>query len=245
VAALVAARDKHGVKFTSIHVGATARGTEPGLDGDLPKLAADLHRLGVTDVALPIFPFPERLGAPQLGEGFLQYLQRIVPQLTREDWQRTAALLNDRGTKLRREGLRLSYHNHNTEFAPVGGSTGLDILLQETSAEAVAFEMDVGWVAAAGVDPVALLQRHGRRFQLMHVKDIRASTVPNFNLQQDPSEVGAGRQDWQRILPAAFAAGVRKFYVEQEPPFADDDRFAAIGKSFRFLSAFNAEVHRP
>jgi sugar phosphate isomerase/epimerase len=237
VQALRATANKHGLKFTSIHVGATGRPGEPGLDQDLPKLAADLHALGVTDVVMPMFPIPERLGGQKPGENFLAYIQRVTAALTRDDWQRTADLLNDRGAKLRAEGLRLGYHNHNPEFAPVGNTTGMEVLLSGTTADQVSFELDVGWVAAAGVDPVALLKRHGRRFQLMHVKDIKPSTQPNFALQQDPTEVGSGKLPWPTLLPAAFNAGVRKFYVEQEPPFAGD-RFEAIGKSLAFLKSF-------
>lgn len=241
VQALRAAGNRHGLKFTSIHVGATGRPGEPGLDQDLPKLAADLHALGVTDVVMPMFPTPERFGGPKDGEGFVPYMQRVTAGLTRDDWQRTADLLNDRGGKLRAEGLRLGYHNHNQEFAPLGNTTGFDLLLSGTSADAVSFELDVGWVAAAGVDPVALLKRHGRRFQLMHVKDIKPSTKSNFALQQDPTEVGSGKLPWPTLLPAAFNAGVRKFYVEQEPPFSMD-RFAAIEKSLAFLKAFDDGV---
>ena len=241
VQALRATANKYGLKFTSIHVGATARGPDPGLDQDLPKLAADLHALGVTDVVMPMFPIPDRFGGPKEGEGFIGYIQRVSAGLTRDDWQRTADLLNDRGTRLRAEGLRLGYHNHNPEFAPLGSTTGMDLLLSSTSPDEVSFELDVGWAAAAGVDPVALLKRHGRRFQLMHVKDIKPSTKPNFTLQQDPTEVGAGKLAWATLLPAAFAAGVRKFYVEQEPPFVMD-RFEAIGKSLAFLKAFDDGV---
>jgi sugar phosphate isomerase/epimerase len=236
---LRASSKRHGVKYTSIHVGATARPGEPGLDQDLPKLAADLHALGVTDVVMPMFQIPERFGAPGASEGFVPYLQRVSQGLTRDDWQRTADLLNDRGAKLRALGLRFGYHNHNPELAPLGDTNGLELLLAATSAEDVTFEMDVGWVSAGGGDPLALLARHPRRFQLMHVKDIYATTKTNYALQQDPAEVGAGRLDWPRLLPAAFAAGVRKFYVEQEAPFKTD-RFTAIGKSFRYLTAFDA-----
>ena len=185
----------------------------------------------------PCSPFPTASAARRTGEGFLAYIQRVSAGLTRDDWQRTADLLNDRGRKLRAEGLRLGYHNHNPEFAPLGNTNGMELLLSGTSADEVSFEMDVGWVAAAGVDPVALLKRHGRRFQLMHVKDIKPSTKSNFALQQDPTEVGAGKLPWPSLLPAAFNAGVRKFYVEQEPPFTMD-RFDAIGKSLAFLKAF-------
>jgi len=237
VARLQDAATRHGIRFTSIHVGAVAKPGEPGLDQDLPRLAADLHRLGVTDVVMPMFAFPERFGAQGKAETFVAYMQRVANGLTRDDWQRTAALLNDRGGKLRAQGLRFGYHNHNPEFAPLGDTNGLEILLEETSPEDVAFEMDIGWVAAGGGDPMALLSRHGRRFQLMHVKDIKASTKTNYALQQDPTEVGSGSLDWKRLLPAAFTAGVRKFYVEQEPPFATD-RYTAIGKSFRYLTAF-------
>jgi len=240
VATLREAAARHGIKFTSIHVSATAQGSEPGLDQDLPRLAADLHALGVTDVVLPMLPFPGRLGAQRQGESFGNYVGRMGKGLTREDWQRVAALLNDRGARLRAQGLRFSYHNHNPEFAPLGDSNGLEVLLAETSSPDVVFELDVGWAAAGGVDPVALLQKHGRRFQLMHVKDILASTHTNYALQQDPAAVGDGSLDWKRLLPAAFAAGVRKFYVEQEPPFATD-RYTAIERSYRYLRAF--DVH--
>lgn len=242
-AALHDAAVRHGMKITSIHVSANASGGNPGLDWDTPKLAADLHALGVTDVVMPMFPIPDRIGAPRQGEGFGAYIGRVATLLTADDWKRTAALLNEKGAALRREGLRFGYHNHNPEFAPLanagaGKASGMDILLQETSPDAVVFELDVGWAAAAGVDPVALLKQHARRFQLMHVKDIKPSTKSNYAFQQDPTEVGSGKLSWDRLLPAAWDVGVRKFYVEQEPPFASD-RFDAIGKSFRFLTGFD------
>jgi sugar phosphate isomerase/epimerase len=244
LAKLRAAAARNHVKFTSIHVGAAGRPGEPGLDQDLPALAADLHSLGVTDVVMPMFPFPERFGAQRPGEGFGAYIERIGKGLTREDWQRTAALLNDRGEKLRALGLRFGYHNHNPEFAPLDDSNGLEILLRETSPADVVFELDVGWAAAGGVDPTELLTRHRQRFQLMHVKDIMASTKTNYVLRQDPAEVGGGKLDWQQLLPAAFAAGVRKFYVEQEPPFKTD-RYTAIARSFAYLKAFEATDRPP
>jgi sugar phosphate isomerase/epimerase len=241
---LRAAAARNHIKFTSIHVGAVGRPGEPGLDQDLPALAADLHSLGVTDVVMPMFPFPERFGAQRQGESFGAYIERIGKGMTRDDWQRTADLLNDRGGKMRALGLRFGYHNHNPEFAPLGDSNGLEVLLEATSPADVVFELDVGWAAAGGVDPTALLSQHPRRFQLLHVKDIRPSTRTNYALQQDPAEVGGGRLDWQHLLPAAFATGVRKFYVEQEPPFKTD-RYTAIARSFQYLTAFDATDKPP
>ena len=54
-----------------------------------------------------------------------------------------------------------------------------------------------------------------------------------------PAEVGSGMLDWASILPAAYDAGVRHFYVEQEPPFAMP-RIEAARKSFGFLSQLRA-----
>ena len=51
--------------------------------------------------------------------------------------------------------------------------------------------------------------------------------------------VGSGTLDWAKILPAARAAGVRHFYVEQEPPFTMP-RIEAARKSYAFLSALRA-----
>jgi sugar phosphate isomerase/epimerase len=233
--ALREAADRAGLRFTGIHVGATARTpSEPTLSGDLPRLAADVHALGIQTVTLPMLPLPEA-AAPAAGEAFPAFIARVVGSLGVDAWKRTAALLNDRAAALAKEGLRFSYHNHNMEFAPVGGTTGWDILRSETDPQRVDFEMDVGWVAAAGRDPIELLRGVKGRIRQMHVKDILATTTPNFALHQDPTEVGSGILPWPRLLPAAYDAGVRQFYVEQEPPFSRD-RFDAVALSFRYLT---------
>jgi len=229
-----AAADRVGLKLTSIHIGGQGRGSDPSLSGDLARLAADVHAVGATDVVMPFFVIPERLQPKPDAESFHAYIERIMGQLTVDDWKRNAAFLNEKNAVLKREGLRLGFHNHNCEFMPVGKTTGFDIIASETD-PSVVLEIDVGWVQAAGLDPVDVLKRYPKRFQLMHVKDVRASTRPNFVLSQDPTEVGRGIVDWKKLLPAAYAAGVRKFFVEQEPPF-EKDRFAAIADSYKFLS---------
>ncbi len=58
-------------------------------------------------------------------------------------------------------------------------------------------------------------------------------------MRTDPTEVGSGTVDWARVLPAAYAAGARHFYYEQEPPFAIP-RIEAAAKSFAFLAQLRA-----
>jgi sugar phosphate isomerase/epimerase len=49
-----------------------------------------------------------------------------------------------------------------------------------------------------------------------------------------PAEVGAGLMDWPAILTAANAAGVRRYYIEQEPPYVGP-RIDSIAKSASYL----------
>jgi sugar phosphate isomerase/epimerase len=231
-----AALDRAGLACPSAHVPLQPdAGGGPTLAGDVAKLAADMHRLGARYVVVPIFAVPPRFGGPRKGEDGVGFLARVGAQMTADDWRRLAAQLNAKGAALQREGVKLAYHNHNVEFARHGSKTGYELLLENTEPGLVWFEMDVGWVAAAGVDPIPLLRAHRHRFRLMHIKDIEASTVPNNGFRMDPADVGAGTLDWKTILPAGYEAGVRYYYVEQEPPFAGP-RMDAARADYEYLA---------
>lgn len=234
-AALRAALDRAGLACPSTHVPLQADGSGgPSLAGDLGALAADMHRIGVKYVVVPIFAVPQRF-RPRNGEDGLHFLSRAGAEMTADDWRRLASQLNEKGAALKREGLKLAYHNHNVEFVRQGAGTAFDLLLANTDPDLVWFEMDVGWVAAGGADPVALLRAHRRRFRLIHIKDLKASTVPNHAFGMDPSDVGSGALDWTKILPVAYEAGVRYYYVEQEPPFAGP-RMDAARTDYEYLA---------
>ena len=233
-----AALDRAGLACASVHVQGRAMGPDGGLDGDLVQLADALNAVGAKQAVMPIFFIPERFKlAP--GEDRGGFLRRVATGMTADDWAFNADFLNEKGSALKTAGLTLGYHNHNCEFAPVAGTNGLEILLKRTDPSLVNFEIDVGWVAAAGHDPIALMAKHKGRFNLMHVKDLKASTKPNFVLSMDPTEVGSGVLDWKRLLPAAHAAGVRHFFFEQEPPFARS-RIEAARISFDYLARVTA-----
>ena len=229
------ALDRAGLSCPSAHVPLQADGGGgPSLAGDVGRLAADMHHVGVRYVVVPIFPLPERIDGPRKGEDGLHFLSRAGSEMTAADWRRLAAQLNEKGAALKREGLKLAYHNHNVEFTKRDPGTAYDLLLANTDPDVVWFEMDVGWVAAAGVDPIPLLRAHRERFRLMHVKDIKASTVPNNGFRMDPANVGSGALDWKSILSAGYGAGVRYYYVEQEPPFTGP-RMDAARTDYEYL----------
>lgn len=221
----------------SIHVPSRATGANLSLDGDLGMLAESAHLLGIRTIVCPIFRIPDRFSLqPQPGESGGATLARIGSSMTADDWKWNADYLNKKGAALKALGLSFAYHNHNIEFAPLGNGNPMALLIQGTDPALVTFEMDAGWVVAAGADPIALLGAHPHRFSAMHVKDVKSSTRPNFSLQQDPCEVGTGIIDWKALLATAHAQKVRQFYVEQEPPFTKPP-LESVAISFRYLDA--------
>lgn len=227
---LRAAFDRAGLACTSAHV--QPKGAGASFSGDLAKLAEDLHVIGVKTAIMPIQYIPDRMTGVGLREAGMQ--------MTDDDWKWNADFLNEKATVLKKSGIATGYHNHNFEFTPLkdakgAGANGMEILLKHTDPSLVIFEMDAGWVTAAGQDPFAMLKAHPGRFTHMHVKDIKPSTQANFELRQDPTEVGSGMINWPKLLPAAYEAGVRGFFYEQEPPFKGA-RLESAKTSFDYLA---------
>jgi sugar phosphate isomerase/epimerase len=229
------AANDSGVKYSSIHIAARAGMGPAGLtlESSAAQVADALGTLGINRAIMPMFPFPEGF-RPHSMESFREEISKALVAGGVDVWKRTAHMLNEKAHALKPHGITLGYHNHNLEFAPIGKTTGWEILTHETDAALVSFEVDIGWVASAGLEPIAFLKRNSGRIRQVHVKDLKASTKPNFALNMDPTEVGSGKLDWARILPVAYQAGARHFYVEQEPPFTMT-RMEAAAKSFGFL----------
>jgi sugar phosphate isomerase/epimerase len=238
-AELKAAADRAGVGFSAIHLAATPNVPPAMLSmkSEPQRIIDDLGALGIKDAVMPIMLFPANF-RPGAGEDFRTAIARSLGDSGADIWKQTAALLNEKAAALKPHGITIGYHNHNLEFAPIGRTTGWDILMKELD-PSVMIEADVGWVSAAGLDPVAFLNKHRGRVRWLHVKDVRASTAANFALQMDPTEVGSGRQPWAQILRAAHKAGCQHYYIEQEPPFTMT-RLEAAAKGQSFLSALRA-----
>ena len=235
-AELKAAADKAGVTFSSIHLAATPNVPKTALSllSEPQRIVDDLGALGVKSAVLPIMLFPPNF-KENPGENVLAALVRALQEAGADIWKQTANVLNEKAAALQPHGISVSYHNHNVEFQPIGKTSGWEILIAETDKKLVGLEVDIGWLGAAGIDPVSFLRRHKGRCRALHVKDIQATTKTNFALSMDPTEVGSGTINWSRVLPAAKEAGVRHFYVEQEPPFKTT-RMEAAAKSFAYLS---------
>jgi sugar phosphate isomerase/epimerase len=232
--------DRANLTCPSTHVAARPSRGGASLNDDLGVLAQGAHAMGIGTIVCPSFLIPDRFSQePMPGEGGVKMLVRLGAAMTVDDWKWNADYLNAKGAALKRLGLRFAYHNHNLEFAPLGNSNAMALLVQGTDPALVSFEMDAGWVASAGVNPAALLAQYPGRFTAMHVKDMKASTRPNFSLQIDPCEVGQGVIDWKGLLSKAYASNIRQFYAEQEPPFSLPP-LASVAISFNYLNTLIA-----
>ncbi|WP_097093722.1 sugar phosphate isomerase/epimerase family protein [Novosphingobium sp. Chol11] len=224
-----AAASRHGLSCTSVHLNPMSLTNDAGF----PAIVESTHASGVRYAGLPIFPF--QLDLLKGNRDPMEVaISRIAASRSVDDWKRTADLLNRRGADFQKAGIRLFYHNHNVEFRPLEGTTPFALLVEGTDPALVSFELDVGWVAAAGLDPVAVIKTYPSRFRLMHVKDIKAETQANFEMKQVPAEIGSGRLDWPRVIAAARRAGITEYFVEQEPPFSRS-RIEAAEISAKYL----------
>lgn len=149
--------------------------------------------------------------ARQLGQRYM-----VVPYLEAGErknldaYKKLAGRLNLAGQWCKDAGLQLAYHNHDFEFQPMEGSTGMEVLLKETDKKNVQFEMDLYWVSFAGKDPVALIKQHPGRFPLWHVKDMDNTPERKF------TEVGNGVIDFKKIFDCKKKSGMNYFFVEQD-----------------------------
>src|SRR5215471_844701 len=85
-------------------------------------------------------------------------------------------VFNKAGEAMAKHGLKFFYHVHGFEFQPYGQGTLLDLLFKETDPKHVSYEMDIFWIVFPGQDPVKLLHKYSKRWELMHLKDMRKGT---------------------------------------------------------------------
>lgn len=134
----------------------------------------------------------------------------LTGALTLDDWRWVAGQLNRIGEKVKAAGMTFGYHNHGPEFGSEGGVVFYDELLLLTDPKLVVFEMDCGWVAAAGRNPVDYLSKTPERFPLLHVKDMARGATGKFH----STVMGRGVVDYRTILRAA--TGLKHYFIEQE-----------------------------
>lgn len=110
----------------------------------------------------------------ELGNRFL-----IVPALpeemmgSREAWLKVAGILNGVAERLRPEGMRTGYHNHQVEFQGISGELPWDLVMGST-VDDVVMQFDVGNAMLGGVsaeDVFGFMRRFPGRARTVHLKE--------------------------------------------------------------------------
>ena len=138
----------------------------------------------------------------------------LGPQKTLDDYKRHAATFNQKGELCKKSGIRFAYHNHDYSFKLQEGQLPQDVLMKETDARLVDFELDIYWLVTAGENPEYWFKKYSNRFRLCHVKD--RSKTPETNNSKNSVDLGTGIIDWKKVLKSAKENGMNYFIVEQE-----------------------------
>jgi sugar phosphate isomerase/epimerase len=122
-----------------------------------------------------------------------------------------AETFNKAAAFLKPEGMFCGFHNHTGEFKKFGDKTYWDLFADRTSKEVV-LQLDVGWAAAAHVDPVEEIIKHKGRTKTAHFKP----TVVD-NEEGKTAILGKDSVGWKEVIKACREFGGTEWYIiEQE-----------------------------
>ena len=127
---------------------------------------------------------------------------------TMSDWLKACDQLNEIGTKTKKAGLQMGYHNHHMEFEKIDGVLIYDELMKQLDPDLVKMQFQVA-VISIGYKASTYFLKYPKRFVSAHLADW--SSAEN---KQVP--VGQGVVDWKEFYDTAGKAGVKNFFVEMD-----------------------------
>ena len=138
------------------------------------------------------------------------------------------------GELLKKNGIQLTYHNHDFEFNYLDGEFILEKIYAALP-DLIEGEVDTCWAKYAGVDPAAFIEKYAGRMHTLHLKDFTCKKLadgPVYALIDDSGKakpkqskedngfafrpLGMGMQDFPAILAAAKRVGIEYIIVEQD-----------------------------
>ena len=197
---IIEAAGEFGLKLNSSHFHSdSVINHDADDDGDFDKVLEKANDVGLSHLVIPYLPDRYRTSL--------------------DDYKALCQKCNKAAEKAKASGIQLSYHNHAFEFRPLDdGKSGYDVMIDEFSDD-MKFEVDVFWVAVAGLDSVKLIKKLGNRVSQLHLKDLNASTeTPSYDgvPKEAFEEIGDGVINIEAIIEAGGEAGVAHCHVEQD-----------------------------
>ena len=125
------------------------------------------------------------------------------------EWDALLPRVNEAGRIASEKGFTFTYHNHHQEFDGPTGDNAFDRLAAETDPNYVKLELDIGWVAKAGDDPMEVWKRYAERIPQIHLRDYDADS-------DQICDIGEGFIDAASVLEQARQAGTQWLIFEQD-----------------------------
>ncbi|MCK4283684.1 MAG: sugar phosphate isomerase/epimerase [Candidatus Brocadiae bacterium] len=135
----------------------------------------------------------------------------IVPSIkkeSKEEWQGFARTLSEIAEKVREDGMRVGYHNHAHDFAPMDGETPWDILFSTGSKDLI-MQIDTGNALSGGADPVPYIERYPGQAVTVHLKEY-SSASPGEAL------IGEGDVRWDDFFALCESVGATEWYIVEQ-----------------------------
>ncbi len=128
---------------------------------------------------------------------------------TDEGWNAVSGQLSDWAERLSQFGIGLAYHNHDFDLAGYPTQMPLDRILATGN---VYWQPDIGWLAAAGLDPAELIERHADRIVSVHAKDVDPTQHGDARWR----DLGQGVIDWDAVWTALQKTACADLFVEHD-----------------------------
>ncbi len=148
-------------------------------------------------------------GALVMNSSYITWPWIPPAQRTVDGFKQLASKLNTVGEQVSKAGLGFAYHNHGYEFDNINGTTGYDIILNETDITTVKLQLDMYWVMhSAHLTPKEIVAKHPGRYVMWHIKDMH-------KMSRDYTELGNGSIDYHDIMPDPTTSGLEFHFIEQ------------------------------
>jgi sugar phosphate isomerase/epimerase len=144
-----------------------------------------------------------------LGNRFL--IVRTLPGKYTADhkgYEQAADLCSEVAEKLKPHGMRIGYHNHETEFKPLDGELPWDIFFNRANKDVI-IQLDTANAASGGANPVVFLKKFPGRVASLHAK--------GYSKAKPGALIGDDELPWKEIFNACEStAGTEWYIIEYE-----------------------------
>lgn len=170
-----------------------------GLDGVSAHISPDaieeqlpyVDGIGIKNVFIPWNNY-EGLS----GEKYVEFVKKI---------KAVKPLMDERG-------INFGYHNHADEFR--NGDDKVFELMHDV--DGLTGELDIYWATAAGLDPVKVMEKYGKRLTALHIKDMDPDAPLNNPTSKPNAVIGEGKSHAKEAFDKAKEMGLGLAVLEVE-----------------------------